>query len=114
VWYALQSFPKPIVLLLGGRDKGNEYSQLNELVGRHVKAIVAIGESADKVMDAFAGMKPMSKAMNMKEAIQQAQGFAASGDIVLLSPACASFDWFENYEHRGRVFKQLVSELDKR
>ena len=111
VWYALQSFPKPIVLLLGGRDKGNDYSQLYQLVNKHVKAIVAIGESADKVLNAFANMKPVSKAMNINEAIQQARGFAASGDVVLLSPACASFDWFDNYEHRGRVFKEIVSKF---
>jgi UDP-N-acetylmuramoylalanine--D-glutamate ligase len=111
VWYALQSFPKPIVVLLGGRDKGNDYSQLYPLVNKHVKAIVAIGESADKVLDAFSRMKPTSKALNMAEAIQQAKSFAANGDVVLLSPACASFDWFDNYEHRGRVFKGLVMKL---
>jgi UDP-N-acetylmuramoylalanine--D-glutamate ligase len=111
VWYALQSFPMPIVLLLGGRDKGNDYSQLSQLVNNHVKAIVAIGESADKVLSAFTGMKPMSKAVNMNEALQQAQEMAAAGDVILLSPACASFDWFDNYEHRGRVFKELVMKL---
>ncbi len=111
VWYALQSFPKPIVLLLGGRDKGNDYSQLYQLVNKHVKAIVAIGESADKVLNAFANMKPVSKAMNMNEATQQAKTFASRGDVVLLSPACASFDWFDDYEHRGRVFKEIVTKL---
>lgn len=111
VWYALQSLSKPIVLLLGGRDKGNDYSQLYGLVNEHVKAIVAIGESADKVLSAFANMKPMSKALNVEEAINQARQFASSGDVVLLSPACASFDWFDNYEHRGRVFKEIVMKL---
>jgi UDP-N-acetylmuramoylalanine--D-glutamate ligase len=108
VGYALQSFTKPIVLLLGGRDKGNDYSQLYQLVDANVKAIVAIGESAEKVSNAFANRKPLSTAATMEEAIQQARRFASRGDVVLLSPACASFDWFENYEHRGRVFKEIV------
>ncbi len=111
VWYALQSFDKPIVLLLGGRDKGNDYSRLFELVKKHVKAIVAIGESAGKVINAFGGFASVTKATSMNEAVMNAAAIAASGDVVLLSPACASFDWFENYEHRGRVFKQLVAEL---
>lgn len=111
VWYALQSFTRPIVLLLGGRDKGNDYTTLYPLVERYVKAIVAIGESADTVLAAFAGRKPTSKAASMEEAIRQATRFAAAGDVVLLSPACASFDWFENYEHRGRVFKDIVMTL---
>lgn len=111
VWYALQSYPQPIVLLLGGRDKGNDYSQLHDLAKKYVKAIVAIGESAEKVAGAFAGIKPLRKASSMEEAIREARSFASQGDIVLLSPACASFDWFENYEHRGRVFKELVMKL---
>lgn len=111
VWYALQSFDKPIVLLLGGRDKGNDYSRLFDPVKKHVKAIVAIGESADKVINAFGGVASVTKAASMSEAVCNAAVLAAPGDVVLLSPACASFDWFENYEHRGRVFKQLVVEL---
>jgi UDP-N-acetylmuramoylalanine--D-glutamate ligase len=111
VWYALQSFTTPIVLLLGGRDKGNDYSTLYPHVKKHVRAIVAIGESADKVLTAFAEMKPTSKGASMEEALQQAKGFAVRGDVVLLSPACASFDWFDNFEHRGRVFKELVMKL---
>lgn len=111
VWYALQSFDKPIVLLLGGRDKGNDYSPLLPLVEKYVKAIVAIGESADKVLAAFAPSKPTSRAATMEAAVLLARRAASSGDVVLLSPACASFDWFENYEHRGRVFKEIVMNL---
>jgi UDP-N-acetylmuramoylalanine--D-glutamate ligase len=111
VWYALQAFSEPVILLLGGRDKGNDYRELDDLVRRHVKAIVAIGESAEKVRGAFAQMKPVVVAGSMLEAVQKAAALAASGDLVLLSPACASFDWFENYEHRGKVFKTLVNEL---
>ena len=111
VWYALQSFTEPIVLLLGGRDKGNDYSKLDALVERYVKAIVAIGESAEKVYAAFSGKKNVVRAGSMEEAIAKATALAVSGDVVLLSPACASFDWFENYEHRGKVFKYIVNAL---
>ncbi|MBX2990755.1 MAG: UDP-N-acetylmuramoyl-L-alanine--D-glutamate ligase [Bacteroidetes bacterium] len=111
VWYALQSFERPIVLLLGGRDKGNDYSSLVPLVNKHVRSIVAVGESADKVLAAFADVKPAGKAMSMEEAVSLARHAAVRGDVVLLSPACASFDWFENYEHRGRVFKDIVMKL---
>ncbi len=111
VWYALQSFEEPVVLLLGGRDKGNDYSKLYELADKHVKAIVAIGESADKVYQAFVGRQNVVKAGSMQEAVNIARGLASPGDVVLLSPACSSFDWFENYEHRGRVFKEIVNAL---
>jgi UDP-N-acetylmuramoylalanine--D-glutamate ligase len=112
VWYALQSFDKPIILFLGGRDKGNDYSRLVHLVKTHVKAIIAIGESADKVTKVFASIVRVETATSMEDAVQIAARTSSHGDVVLLSPACASFDWFENYEHRGRVFKQLVGELN--
>jgi UDP-N-acetylmuramoylalanine--D-glutamate ligase len=111
VWYALQAFKEPIVLFLGGRDKGNDYTRLVELVRSNVRAIVAIGESAELVVAAFEGVKPVVSATSMEEAVTRAAGLARAGDIVLLSPACASFDWFRNYEHRGDVFKQLVHGL---
>jgi len=111
VWYALQAFREPIVLLLGGRDKGNDYSRLTELVKKQVKAIVAIGESAGKVEQKFSNTVSIKKAGTMDEAVATAHSIAQSGDIVLLSPACASFDWFKNYEHRGQVFKELVKNL---
>jgi UDP-N-acetylmuramoylalanine--D-glutamate ligase len=112
VWYALQSFTSPIVVLVGGRDKGNDYTRLHTVVKDHVRAIVAIGESADTVVRAFAGVVHVQKAGTMDEAVATARALAHSGDVVLLSPACASFDWFENYEHRGRVFKQIVMSLN--
>lgn len=111
VWYALQSFRKPLVLLLGGRDKGNDYSRLRDLVREHVRALVAIGESAEKVRLAFQGIVPVTVCGSMEEAVRTARRLAERGDVVLLSPACASFDWFENFEHRGRVFKDLVAQL---
>jgi UDP-N-acetylmuramoylalanine--D-glutamate ligase len=111
VWYALQAFKEPIVLLLGGRDKGNDYSRLTGLVREHVKAIVALGESADKVERAFSNTTKVTRAASMPGAVHHAKNLAKPGDIVLLSPACASFDWFRNYEHRGQVFKELVHAL---
>ena len=114
VWYALQSFEAPVIVLLGGRDKGNDYSRLFDLVKKHVKGVVAIGESADTVANAFLSLTPVAKARSMDEAVRTAAGLASAGDVVLLSPACASFDWFENYEHRGRVFKEIVWRLQSK
>ena len=111
VWYALQAFREPIVLLLGGRDKGNDYSKLDELVHQRVRGIVAIGESAEVVKRAFSSRTNVVQATSMEEAVNTAKSLAHPGDVVLLSPACASFDWFENYEHRGRVFKEIVTLL---
>jgi UDP-N-acetylmuramoylalanine--D-glutamate ligase len=111
VWYALQSFDSPLVVLIGGRDKGNDYSRLNDLVKTHCRAVIAIGESAEKVTAAFSAIVPVQKALTMPEAVQKARALAGKGDIVLLSPACASFDWFDNYEHRGKVFKEIVHAL---
>ena len=114
VWYALRSFTKPLIVLMGGRDKGNDYSRLIEPVREHVKSIVAIGESADKVFAAFASIVPVTSSSTMQDAIAAARDRAVPGDIVLLSPACASFDWFRDYEHRGRVFKEIVMALPSR
>jgi UDP-N-acetylmuramoylalanine--D-glutamate ligase len=112
VKYALKAFNEPIILFLGGRDKGNDYSVLNELVKKNVKTIIAIGESADNVVNAFHTITKVVRASSMEEAVVSAQSLAVKGDVVLLSPACASFDWFENYEHRGRVFKECVNRLE--
>ncbi|MDP4200352.1 MAG: UDP-N-acetylmuramoyl-L-alanine--D-glutamate ligase [Bacteroidota bacterium] len=112
VYYALGSFKEPIILIAGGKDKGNDYSKIKDLVEQHVKAIVTVGKGAEKIEKFFKGMKPIHSAgMSMEEAVRLAKEAAAPGDIVLLSPACASFDMFENYEHRGRVFKELVNQL---
>jgi UDP-N-acetylmuramoylalanine--D-glutamate ligase len=80
-------------------------------VQENVRAVVAIGESAEKVRAAFAPIVPVEPAASMGEAVRAARRLARPGDIVLLSPACASFDWFEDYEHRGRVFKEVVMSL---
>jgi UDP-N-acetylmuramoylalanine--D-glutamate ligase len=111
VWYALQSFDEPLIVLIGGRDKGNDYSRLNDLVRQHVKVIVAIGESADKVFESFRNITKVEKAESMEAAVRRAAEMAAPGEVVLLSPACTSFDWFDNFEHRGRVFKEIVKKL---
>jgi len=114
VWYALRSFDRPLIVLMGGRDKGNDYARLREPVRENVRAIVAIGESADRVMAAFTSDVHVEPAATMDEAVTAARRLARPGDVVLLSPACASFDWFDNYEHRGRAFKEVVMSLASR
>lgn len=113
-WHALRSFDTPLVLLLGGRDKGNDYSHIEKLVKEKVKAIIAIGESAHTVEDHFKSIVKVVRAASMESAVNESLRLAQSGDTVLLSPSCASFDWFENYEHRGNVFKQCVRSLAQR
>jgi UDP-N-acetylmuramoylalanine--D-glutamate ligase len=112
VWYALESFNERIVLIAGGRDKGNDYASLKPLVRRKVRAVVALGESADKVMKELGSIaEHQVEAASMEDAIRSAHLLAEPGDVVLLSPACASFDMFENYEDRGDTFKRLVRSL---
>ena len=112
VWYALESFDRPVVLVAGGRDKGNDYTDLKPLVRKGVRAVVAMGESAGTVYDELgAEAEQRVKARSMEEALDYAQGFAKPGDAVLLSPACSSFDMYENYEERGDLFRRLVKTL---
>lgn len=111
VWYALKGFNEPLILILGGKDKGNDYTQIEKEVKEHVKHIIAIGDSRQKVYDFFKDMLPVTVAMNMEDAVIKAKQNAVTNDVVLLSPACASFDMFDNYEHRGRVFKEIVGTL---
>ena len=112
VWYALESFDRPVVLIAGGRDKGNDYTDLKPLVRQGVRAVVALGESADTVYDELgAEVGERAKARSMEEALSHAQRFAEPGDAVLLSPACSSFDMYENYEERGNTFRRLVNTL---
>jgi UDP-N-acetylmuramoylalanine--D-glutamate ligase len=112
VWYALESFPGGVVLIAGGRDKGNDYGPLKKLVEEKVKGVVGLGESGDKVLAELGPHAPQTaRAQTMEEAIQFARLMAEPGDTVLLSPACASFDMFENYEDRGDTFKRLVQSL---
>ncbi len=112
VKYALQSFKQPIVLIAGGKDKGNDYSAIEGLVKEHVKALVTVGAGAAKLEAFFADKLPIySAGYSMEKAIELSRSTATSGEVVLLSPACASFDMFDNYEHRGRVFKEIVNHL---
>lgn len=111
-WFALESMEKPTVLILGGVDKGNDYHILSELVREKVKAIVCLGTDNTKIFEAFREDVPlMANATSAAEAVQSAFHFSAKGDVVLLSPACASFDLFKNYEDRGNQFRRAVIEL---
>ena len=111
VWYALKSFDEPILLILGGQDKGNDYEQIKDLVIQKVKKIYAIGSSAEKVFNFFSSNVKVDLEKTMEDAVKSACREAKEGDVVLLSPACASFDMFNNYEHRGKVFKEAVIKL---
>jgi UDP-N-acetylmuramoylalanine--D-glutamate ligase len=111
-WYALESMVKPVILILGGVDKGNDYDVLKELVVEKVKAIVCLGTDNTKIHEAFGDVVSlMVNVDNATDAVQSAFHFAEKGDVVLLSPACASFDLFKNYEDRGLQFKKAVKDL---
>ena len=111
-WYALESMTKPTILILGGVDKGNDYSFLTDLVKEKVKAIVCLGIDNRKIHEAFGNdVGLMVNTTSAKDAVQAAFHFANKGDVVLLSPACASFDLFKNYEDRGKQFKEAVKDL---
>lgn len=111
VWFALRSFQKPIYLILGGKDKGNDYNQIKELVQKNVKKIYAIGSSANKVYDFFKDVVSTEYKQTLENCVESARKEAKPGSVVLLSPACASFDMFDNYEHRGKVFKEAINKL---
>jgi len=111
-WYALESVSAPVVLILGGVDKGNDYNMLKDLVKHKVKAIVCLGKDNRRIHDAFEDdVEIIVNTFSAQEAAQVAYHLAKKGDTVLLSPACASFDLFKNYEDRGTQFKQAVKEL---
>lgn len=112
VWYALESIKPNIVLILGGVDKGNDYEMLKPLVKSKVSAIVCIGDDTQRIQGIFENdTKLVVDATSMKDAVVLSSHLAQKGDTVLLSPACASFDWFKNYEDRGNQFKNAVKEL---
>ena len=112
VWYALESFSADIVLLLGGVDKGNDYDMLVDLVRQKVKAIICIGKDTSRIHDAFEDeVEVIVNSSSIEDAVQIASHLATKGNTVLLSPACASFDWFKNYEERGDKFKEAVMAL---
>ncbi|HMO87818.1 MAG TPA: UDP-N-acetylmuramoyl-L-alanine--D-glutamate ligase [Lacibacter sp.] len=111
-WFALESMTRPTILILGGVDKGNDYDVLKDLVKEKVKAIVCLGTDNRKIHEAFGDVMPLLvNTSSAADAVRAAYHFAEKGDAVLLSPACASFDLFKNYEDRGNQFKQAVREL---
>ncbi|MDB5158421.1 MAG: UDP-N-acetylmuramoylalanine--D-glutamate ligase, partial [Mucilaginibacter sp.] len=111
-WYALESMTSDVVLILGGVDKGNDYTMLKDLVKQKVKAIVCLGKDNQRIHDAFEDdVDIIINTSSAAEAAQTAYHLATKGDTVLLSPACASFDLFKNYEDRGNQFKAAVKEL---
>lgn len=107
---ALESFDRPVILLAGGRDKGLDFRLLKDLAAKKLKELVLIGEAGDKI-DREMGFKPSYHSKDFEDAVKHAHETAVQGDIVLLSPGCASFDMFKNYEERGKVFKELVNSL---
>ena len=112
VWYALESLRERVVLLAGGRDKGNDYVPLEPLVRDKVRVLISYGEAATAIDTALGGVAERHMlADNLHEAVMLARGEAQSGEVVLLSPACASFDQFTNYEERGDTFKRIVRNL---
>ena len=111
-FYALESMETPTVWIVGGVDKGNDYSELLPLVNEKVKAIICLGVDNEKIVNAFGNVVDMMvETESMKDAVAVAYRLAEKGETVLLSPACASFDLFENYEDRGRQFKEAVRNL---
>lgn len=111
-WFALESMDKPVTLILGGVDKGNDYELIRDMVSEKVKAIVCMGVDNQKIHKAFAGVVSMIiDAESASDAVEKAYKISSKGDVVLLSPACASFDLFKNYEDRGNQFKKAVLEL---
>jgi len=110
-YYALECQSKPIVWIVGGVDKGNDYNELMSLVQNKVKAIVALGADNIKIIEAFKGVVEIVDTDSMEKAVRKASRLAEKGDVVLLSPCCASFDLFENYEDRGRQFKNAIRNL---
>ncbi len=111
-WYALEAMTRPTVLILGGKDKGNDYSEILPLVKNKVTAIVAMGKDNGKIMEFFSPhVARIADTHSLEEAVEACRGFAVAGDTVLLSPCCASFDLFNSYEDRGRRFKAAVNAL---
>lgn len=109
--YALQSFERPVILIAGGKDKGSDFSRLNHLIKKHVKLLILIGTAAKDMKNQWQNIKPVLLADTMQNAVEQAFRSAEKNDVVLLSPACASFDMFDNFEDRGNQFKKCVSDL---
>jgi UDP-N-acetylmuramoylalanine--D-glutamate ligase len=111
-WYALENIDRPVTLILGGVDKGNDYELLKDLVEEKVQRIICMGHHNEKIHEAFGDIvTEMIDVTSAEEAVNTAYKLSKKGDVVLLSPACASFDLFKNYEDRGNQFKEAVKAL---
>jgi UDP-N-acetylmuramoylalanine--D-glutamate ligase len=108
---ALSGFPRPVVLIAGGRDKGGAYEPLAEAMKEVGRGAVVIGEAAARIATALSPVVPVEQAATMDEAVERAAALARPGDAVVLSPACSSFDMFRNYEHRAQVFRAAVAKV---
>lgn len=113
VYWALKAVSSPVILIAGGRDKAGDFKKLSDLIKEKVKTVVLIGEAADKIKKVWKGLSPFKFAVSIEEAVSLASEEAISGDTILLSPGCASFDMFKNYEERGLAFKNAVSRLEE-
>jgi UDP-N-acetylmuramoylalanine--D-glutamate ligase len=112
VWYALESMNRPVVWIAGGTDKGNDYEPLKEFARQKVKALICMGLNNEKLKESFFGLVSRVYDTNsLEQTMMAVREIAAEGDVVLLSPACASFDLFDNYEDRGRKFKEAVKSI---
>jgi len=111
-WYALSSYDRPIVWIAGGRGDSNDYAALDDVVAKHVRAIVCIGEEGPAIFSHWCTTKRCVQVASLDEAVATAASLAETDDVVLFSPACKSFDMFDNFEHRGEVFKGSVHELE--
>ena len=112
VQVALESFSQPIILLLGGMDKGGDFRSLLPHTHKYLKTVIAFGQAKELILLAIRDAVRSTSAMDLKEALSLAQNYSQPGDIILLSPGCASFDQFENFEHRGDYFKDLVNTME--
>lgn len=114
-WYALESMPRNTVLILGGKDKGNDYTEIEPLVKEKVKAIVCMGKDNDKLMKFFSDKVPYIRSTHsLEDALKACRELSKAGDTVLLSPCCASFDLFHSYEERGTMFKDAVKAMNNK
>jgi UDP-N-acetylmuramoylalanine--D-glutamate ligase len=109
-WYALDSMTTPVVWIAGGTDKGNDYSPLFDFARKKVKVLVCMGVDNEKLVENFSGICPVESTHSLEDAMQKVKEYARTGDTVLLSPCCASFDLFKNYEDRGERFKIMVND----
>ena len=108
---SLAYFAQPVILIAGGRDKDSDFSLISPLIRERVKALVLLGETRERLSQVWKGLAPICQVKDLAEAVQRAHDLARPGEVVLLSPACASFDMFKDYAQRGETFQRLVKEL---